>query len=85
MLFGGGQNASKADDEEIAEQVGVDVLGAVRGLDVRRAAARSPSRWAWMSLGPRPMYSCSKRLTPSQIAASSSPTVLIAMPHHPPE
>ena len=28
MLFGRGQHALKADDEEIAEQVGVDVLGA---------------------------------------------------------
>ena len=28
MLFGGGQNASKADHEEITQQVGVNVLGA---------------------------------------------------------
>ena len=30
-----------------------------------------------MSFGPRPMYSCSNRLTPSQIAASISPCVFI--------
>ena len=30
-----------------------------------------------MSLGPRPMYSCSKQLIPSQTAASISPWVLM--------
>ena len=37
MLLGRGQNALEADDQQIADQVGADVLG------------------------PRPMYSCSKR------------------------
>ena len=32
---------------------------------------------ARMSLGPRPMYSCSKRLIPSQMAASISPCVFM--------
>ena len=33
-----------------------------------------------MSLGPRPMYSCSKRVIPSQMAASISPCVFMATP-----
>ncbi len=39
-----------------------------------------------MSLGPRPMYSCSKRLIPSQMAASISPCVFMVTSkafHHP--
>ena len=43
----------------------------------RRTTRRSPIRWVWMSLGPRPMYSCSKRLIPSQMAASISPCVFM--------
>ena len=34
-----------------------------------------------MCLGPRPMYSCSKRVIPSQIAASISPCVFIKKLH----
>jgi hypothetical protein len=36
-------------------------------------------RWARMSLGPRPMYSSSKRATPSQIADSISPWVFMTV------
>jgi hypothetical protein len=32
-----------------------------------------------MSLGPRPMYSCSNREIPSQMAASISPCVFMAI------
>ena len=37
----------------------------------------SSIKCARMSLGPRPMYSCSKRLMPSQMAASISPCVFM--------
>ena len=32
-----------------------------------------------MSLGPRPMYSCSKRVIPSQMPASISPSVFMVI------
>jgi hypothetical protein len=34
-------------------------------------------KWQWISVGPRPMNSCSKRLIPSPMAASISPCVFI--------
>ncbi len=53
LLFRGRQQTSKANDNEITDQIGV------------------------ISLGPRPLYSCSKRLIPAQMAASISPCVFI--------
>src|SRR5688572_21645189 len=47
-------------------------------LRARCLRRRSPIWWAWTSLGPRPMYSCSKRDIPSQMAASISPCVFMA-------
>ena len=42
-----------------------------------RITSKSPIRWVWTSLGPRPMHSCRKRVIPWQMAASISPDVFI--------
>jgi len=44
---------------------------------LRRTTIKSSKRYARTSLGPRPMYSCSKRLMPSEMALSISPCVFM--------